>query len=141
MNKSHVMNKIKLYKGLTLVELMIVLVIMGILSAVSLQFYGNYVVAANRTDARTGLTATATALEKCKALYGAYNNAACDAVIPATSAAGFYTITVTSTVVTYELTATPVTGEPQANDTECTTLTLSNTGFKSGTGTTISKCW
>ncbi|MFT5549936.1 MAG: type IV pilus assembly protein PilE [Candidatus Azotimanducaceae bacterium] len=141
MNKIHGMNKIKLCKGLTLVELLIVLVIMGILSAVSLQFYGNYVVAANRTDARTGLTATATALEKCKALYGAYNNAACNAIIPATSAAGFYTITGTSTVVTYELTATPVTGEPQANDAECTSLTLSNTGIQSGTGTTVSKCW
>jgi type IV pilus assembly protein PilE len=135
------MNKLKLCKGFTLVELLIVLAIMGILTAVSLQFYGNYVVAANRTDARTGLTATATALEKCKAIYGAYNNAACDAVIPATSDAGFYTITVTNTVVTYELTATPVAGKPQVNDTECTTLTLSNTGNQSGTGTTVSQCW
>jgi type IV pilus assembly protein PilE len=135
------MNKLKQCKGFTLVELLIVLTIMGILTAVSLQFYGNYVVAANRTDARIGLTATATALEKCKALYGAYNNAACDAVIPATSDAGFYTITVTNTVVTYELTATPVAGKPQVNDTECTTLTLSNTGYQSGTGTTVSHCW
>ena len=135
------MNKLKRCKGFTLVELLIVLTIMGILTAVSLQFYGNYVVAANRTDARIGLTATATALEKCKALYGAYNNAACDAVIPATSDAGFYTITVTNTVVTYELTATPVAGKPQVNDTECTTLTLSNTGFQGGTGTTVSHCW
>jgi type IV pilus assembly protein PilE len=135
------MYKIKLCKGFTLVELLIVLAIMGILSAVSLQFYGNYVVAANRTDARTGLSATATALEKCKALYGAYNNAACNAGIPATSDAGFYNITVANTVVTYELTATPVAGKPQANDAECTTLTLSSTGIQGGTGTTVSQCW
>lgn len=135
------MKKLKLCKGFTLVELLIVLAIMGILTAVSLQFYGNYVLAANRTDARASLTKTATALEKCKALYGAYNNAACDAVIPATSDAGFYTINVTKTGVTYELTATPVAGKPQANDTECTTLSLSNKGYQSGTGSAVSQCW
>jgi type IV pilus assembly protein PilE len=41
----------------------------------------------------------------------------------------------------FTFTATPVAGEPQANDADCTTLTLTNTGVKGGSGADASECW
>lgn len=125
--------------GFTLVELMIVVAIVGILTAVSISFYGNYVTDARRTDGRSALTSTATALEKCKALFGAYNNAGCTPVIPGTSDDGFYTIArTTSTATTFVLTASRA--GSQANDANCVTMTLSNTGIEGGTPVN-NECW
>lgn len=129
-------------KGFTLIELMLVVGIIGILVAVAMAYYGDYIIDANRTDGRKALTENAAALEKCKALYGAYNHANCAAVVQTPSESGYYTITVGSTNTTFTLTATPVVGQPQANDIDCTSLTLTNTGMEGGTGANAAaECW
>ena len=128
--------------GFTLVELMIVIAIVGILGAISMSFYGNYVTDANRTDGRTALTQTAASLEKCKALYSAYNSANCNVAFPVTSDEALYTVTATViSGATFTLTATPAVGGYQAGDTDCTTLTLTSTGIESGTGADVTECW
>jgi len=128
--------------GFTLVELMIVIAIVGILGAISMSFYGNYVTDANRTDGRMALTETAASLEKCKALYSIYNSANCNVAFPVTSDEGLYTIAATAIAgPTFTLTATPVAGAYQAGDTDCTTLTLTSTGIEGGTGADITECW
>jgi type IV pilus assembly protein PilE len=121
---------------------MIVVVIIGILGAVSMGFYGNYVTDANRTDGRMALTQTATSLEKCKALYSAYNSANCNVAFPVTSDEGLYTVAATAIAgTTFLLTATPVAGGYQAGDTDCTTLTLTSSSIEGGTGADVTECW
>ncbi len=121
---------------------MIVVAIVGILGAISMSFYGNYITDANRTDGRTALTQTAASLEKCTALYSVYNSANCNVAFPVTSDEGLYTVAVTAiSGAAFLLTATPVAGAYQAGDTDCTTLTLTHTGIEGGTGADITKCW
>ena len=129
-------------RGFTLVELMIVVAIVGILGAISMSFYGNYVTDANRTDGRMALTVTAASLEKCKALYSIYNSANCNVAFPVTSDEGLYTVAATAIAgPTFTLTATPVAGAYQAGDTDCTTLTLTSSGIEGGTGANVNDCW
>jgi type IV pilus assembly protein PilE len=121
---------------------MIVVAIVGILGAISMSFYGNYVTDANRTDGRIALTQTAASLEKCKALYSAYNSANCNVAFPVTSDEGLYSVVATVIAgATFLLTATPVAGGYQAGDLDCTTLTLTSSGIEGGTGADITECW
>jgi type IV pilus assembly protein PilE len=131
----------KYSKGFSLIELMIVVAIIGILSSIALGFYGDNVIASNRSEGRAALTATAGSLEKCKSLYGAYNAGNCNVANTIATDTNYYSIdTTTRTATTFTLTATPVAGQPQANDTDCTTMTLTNTGVKGGTPAT-NECW
>lgn len=130
-------------KGFSLIELMIVVAIIGILTTVALGFFGDNVIASNRSEGRAALSATAGSLEKCKSLYGAYNSANCNVAATVTSDTNYYTIDTTASITptTFTLTATPVAGGPQTNDTDCTSLTLTNTGVKGGTGADSTACW
>jgi len=125
---------------------MVVLAIVGILSAIAFGFYGDNVRASNRTEGRAALAQSAASLEKCKSLYGAYNiNANCaeGTALAATytTDTNLYTISAVLATSTFTLTATPVAGEAQASDADCTTMTLTNTGVKGGTGATPADCW
>ncbi len=129
-------------KGFTLIELMIVVAIVGILASIAFGFYGDNVIASNRSEGRVSLSAAAGSLEKCKSLYGAYNSLNCSLVLPFDSENDYYQIQGTSvTTAAFTLTATPKAGEPQVNDTDCTTLTLTNAGVKAGTGADPTTCW
>ncbi len=116
---------------------MIVAAIVAILASVAMTYYGDNVISARRTDGRSALLNNVTRLEKCKATYGAYNNAAC--AINADSADGYYTVSIVSDATSFTLTATPA--GVQANDADCTAMTLTNTGLEGGTGADSDECW
>jgi type IV pilus assembly protein PilE len=126
-------------RGFTLTEVMIVVAIIGILSAIGYPSYMDSVRKGNRAEAKSELMAMSQQLERCMSLYGKYDNAACPQFAAAyiTKPKGLYQINSTPTASAYTLTATPASGSPQANDTTaCKTLTIDNTGDKQPT-----TCW
>jgi len=127
-------------KGFSLIELMIVVAIIGILTSVAMSFFGDNVIASNRSEGRAALTETAASLEKCKSLYGAYNAGACNVGSPVMSDTNYYSIDTTTSrnATTFTLTATPA--GPQVNDSACTAMTLTNTGIKGGSPA-ANECW
>lgn len=136
-------------RGVTLMELMVVIGIIGILTAIAYPSYRAQVRRANRTEARVALTETAGALEKCYTRYMTYNDAVnCPSTSQFTAGAGFntakglYRVTGVTAATTYTLTATPQAG--QATDSECMTFTVTETGTRAVTGTASanpSRCW
>lgn len=116
--------------GVTLIELMIVIAIVGIVSAFAYPYYGNHVTKTRRTDAHLTLMSNAQLLERCKATSYTYVNCP----IATDSNEGDYAITIESQVNSWVMTAT-ATGS-QVNDSECPEIMYTDLGVKSPAG-----CW
>ncbi|AQQ68693.1 hypothetical protein Mag101_14440 [Microbulbifer agarilyticus] len=133
-------------KGFTLIELMIVVAIVGIISAIAYPSYMESVRKSNRADAKATLNDVAHRLQRCFTTYSAYNNANCSVANTLdggtiTSAEGMYSVTAAVTATTYTLTAAPVAGSSQAADTKCGSLTLTSAGIRNATGSYGAECW
>ena len=133
---------IRQQRGVTLMELMVVLVIIGILSAIAYPSYRAQVRRSNRTEARVTLEQTAGALEKCYTRYMAYNDAAnCPAANQFNAGAsfatpkGFYLISAPILNGTQFTVRADAQGA-QASDSGCTRLELDQTGNRTPT-----TCW
>ncbi|PCJ45427.1 MAG: pilus assembly protein PilE [Moraxellaceae bacterium] len=135
--------------GMTLIELMIVVAIIGILAAVAFPSYSESVRQANRGDAQSGLMQLAQAMERFYGVNYTYvgtgasgggSSGAPVSTVFAHTTTPFdgttaYNLTLVATATTFTVTATP-TGA-QTSDT-CGTLTLAQDGAKGSAGT---DCW
>jgi len=133
-------------QGFSLIELMIAVVIVGILAAVAIPMYSDYVTRSRRADGQATLMQVAQELERCYTQFSKYNDNSCSVVnsgvVSETSDQGFYGISASGgnlTESTFTLTATPQ--NEQADDTDCAALTLTHLGEESATGDDPGSCW
>jgi type IV pilus assembly protein PilE len=130
-------------RGVTLIELMIVVVILAIIAAIAIPSYRQQVLRSNRSDAKVALMQTVQNLERCFTRNSTYT--ACYEDDPETFPSvpnGLYEVTVdvNDAGTGYSLTAAPQEG--QAQDTVCGNFTIDEDNDRgiSGTGTE-DECW
>ena len=131
----------QLRSGFTLIEVMMVVAIVAILTAIAIPNYFQFIARGHRSEARATLTQAAQWMERWRTERGTYVGAALPAALTRSPAAGtqMYGIGVVSAANTYTLTATAQ--GPMAGD-GCGNLTLDNTGQRGRTGTeAMDICW
>lgn len=131
--------------GFNLIELMVVLLVVAILTAVAYPAYTNYMTRSRRAAAEACLSNYATYMERFYTTNLSYSGASLPTLDCATSqnTGTFYSYKFddTPTQSTYTIDAVPA-GVQLSNDTECGTLTLDQTGQRGITGSgTVSECW
>ncbi len=135
--------------GFTLVELMIVVAVVALLSAVAVPTYQTSVRKARRADARAALATTAQMMERYATEQGAagYRTATLSdgggptVVAKASSDNGYYQLSFTNlTATAYTMRAVPQGGQV---DDGCATFTLDERGVRGVSGGTLATtdCW
>ncbi|HSG61501.1 MAG TPA: type IV pilin protein [Pseudomonadales bacterium] len=128
--------------GMTLLELMIVVAIIGILAGIAYPSYQNSVLKSRRAEAHTDLFALQLAMEKargnCATYASGFGTGGCtSSQVNYTANSSYYTLSISGASGSdYTLTAT-ATGA-QASDTDCATITLTRDGTQGGT---TANCW
>ena len=131
--------------GITLIELMMVLTIVGILGAIAVPSYTQYTKRAHRTDAKAALMRLAANQERFYIQNHTYGADVTALGFPtALSEHGAYAIAVTAAdASSFSATATPVAGGDfdQTSDADCTSFTFNSSGAKTATGARAATCW
>ncbi len=136
-------------RGVTLIELMTVLVVLAIIASIAVPSYRSFMLRSQRSDATAELLRVRTAQEKFFLQNSRYATAdEFDDPAPAglgfsgVSEHGYYTIAIADGAVpntTYIATATATGG--QIDDTACQTLTINEAGVRDSSPSDITTCW
>jgi type IV pilus assembly protein PilE len=134
--------------GVTLIELMAVVVVIGVLGMIALPSYREYIVRAQRTEAKSALLRLATNQERFYLANRTYGTDADfeDLGFPASGETekGTYVLSITGADANgYTATATPQAGGTidMTTDVRCTTFSLTAQGVRTATGTDAANCW
>ena len=138
----------KTHRGFTLIEVMIVVAIVGILSAIALPSYTEYIRRGHRAEARAALLQGAQWMERAATATGTYPLTASFPTTLTTMQSGRYTVAVASPPASaasgaaFTLTATPAGG--QVGD-KCGSYTLTHSGVRgaasAASGALVTECW
>jgi len=147
------MKKVHQTTGFTLIELLIVIVIISILASFAFPAYQGHVVKSRRATAEGCLLQYAQLMERSYSsgftyqdIDGDGSNEGTGETLPslqcATDINNFYTFSPSAAATTqsYTLQAVPTSAQ---HDTKCGTLTITQAGVKteSGTATSVNDCW
>lgn len=137
------MYAVKRSSGFTLIELMVVVAIIGILAAVAIPAYTDYVLKGKRSDAKAELLKAQIAQEKYRAShtgYGTLIELGSSTDTTYTSPGGYYTIGISGTpdATTYIVTAAPK--SPFA-DATCGTFAINQDGPDYSGSNADATCW
>jgi len=140
-------------RGVTLLELLTVVVVMGILAAIAIPSYRSYLIRAQRSDATAALLRIAAAQEKFYLQNNRY--ATSDEIAKGPPAGlgitgtehGYYDLALDDAVdntLGFSATATPKGGGAQATDHDCTSFTIDQAGKRGALKTktdNTANCW
>lgn len=137
----------KTSSGVTLLELMIVVVIISILASLAVPGYRQYTMRSNRAEGAMTLMQMAANQEKFYLQNNTYANNNADLGFPGgESEKGFYALAVNvGNATNFQVQATAQ--NQQADDTDCAILAIDETGFRYGgpgpigAGTNDPDCW
>jgi type IV pilus assembly protein PilE len=136
-------------RGVTLLEILVVLLVVGVISTLALPAYRQHMVRVNRTEATLTLHEIASAEERFYLRHGRYSTD-----ITGTPPAGLgvlavdgrprysYSVAVAEDGQTFIVTATPTRGGGQDSDGECLSFSLDHQGRRAVSGSReTSFCW
>ena len=135
--------------GVTLLELMAVVIVIGVLGAIAIPSYRQYVMRAQRAEAKTALMRLQTNQERyylANRTYGTVAQLVAANLLDAggLSERGTYAITLAGVSnIGYTATATPRAGGAfdMQGDVQCTTFSITAQGVRTATGSTAATCW
>ncbi len=135
--------------GFTLIEIMIVVAILGILTAIAVPSYQAYVTRSKFTEASAQLSDLRTQMEQYFQDNRTYNTTGttCGATMPAANTVKYFSYTCTATATSYTITATSVSGRLGSANGQYV-FTINEAGAKqttafldAATGTLPRQCW
>jgi len=131
--------------GVTLLELMAVVLVVGVLGVIAIPSYRQYMMRAQRTDAKTALLRLQTNQERFYLANRTYSDDPTELGFDGgLSERGAYEITLDDVDATgYTATATPTAGGDfdMSADVQCTSFSLTADGVRTATGDDPDTCW
>jgi type IV pilus assembly protein PilE len=135
-------------RGVTLLEILVVVLIVGLLSALALPAYRQHVVRVNRSEAKVVLYDIATAEERHYLGHGSYTSDVAAAppeglgLAPAGRRYYEFSVSMAEDGQSYIARATPLRGGGQDSDAECLVFSLDHRGRRAVSGARdTSFCW